>query len=303
MGANDTAAIASTEKFAILMCYGKTPYTPGRYLEDAFRRIGFRVVRLEGTVDFAAIDMSPYLGVLFVESPSRPKVHVKNIHSVSIPKLFWIHHGENRLKANIEMCGWYKPDLLLMAHSLHLGYQFPAPVRFFPFGVDPHIFHSNIAWPNRTIDVSFVGGQSSIYSVREARMQYIESVLRGKRKLSFKEKVYLHELSSLYGRSKIVFNHTADQIKAFNMRIFEGMGCGALVLTDYTPEQELLFQDRTHYVLYRSGKELLEYMEYYLNNPKEAQRIARAGQEYVRQSHTYEHRAKQIVNWMKELRA
>jgi glycosyltransferase involved in cell wall biosynthesis len=258
---------------------------------------------MDGIIDFAAIDMSSFLGVLFVESPSGPKVLVKNINLVSIPKFFWIHHGENRLKANIEMCGWYKPDLLLMAHSLHLAHQFPAPVRFLPFGVDPHIFHSAAPWSNRPIDVAFVGGRSSIYSIREARMQHLEAELKGKRKLSFHKKVFLAELNSLYGKSKIVFNHTADQIKALNMRIFEGLGCGALVLTDYAPEQEMLFQDKTHFVVYHSGEELLEKVQYYLNNPEEAQIIAQTGQHYVRRFHTYEHRAEQIMNWMKKLRA
>ncbi|BFT74322.1 glycosyltransferase [Paenibacillus sp. P36] len=288
---------------ALLMCYGKTPYTPGRYLEDALRRIGVRVVRMEETVDFAAINMSSYLGVLFVESPSRPKVLVKNIHLVTIPKLFWIHHGENRLNANIEMCGWYKPDLLLMAHSLHLAHQFPSPVRFFPFGVDPHIFHSATPLVERPVDISFVGGQSALYRTREARMKYMETELKGKRTVSFNKKVFLHDLSSLYGKSKIVFNHTADSIKAFNMRIFEGMGCGALVFSDYAPEQEMLFQDRTHFVLYQSRNDLMNKIDYYLNNLQEAQLIAGTAQNYVRQFHTYDHRAAQIINWMKKLRA
>lgn len=299
MGTQETGKLQP----AILMCYGKTPYTPGRYLEDAFRRIGVRVVRMEESIDFAALDMNSYLGVLFIESPSRPKVLVKNIHLVTIPKLFWIHHGENRLKANIEMCGWYKPDLLLMAHSLHLAHQFPAPVRFFPFGVDPHIFNSTTAWIERPLDISFVGGSSALYSIREARMTYMAAELKGKRQVSFNKKVFLHDLSTLYGNSKIVFNHTADTIKAFNMRIFEGMGCGALVFTDYAPEQEMLFQDRTHFVLYQSRNDLMNKIDYFLNNPQQAQLIANTAQNYVRQFHTYEHRAAQIINWMKKLKA
>jgi hypothetical protein len=302
MEANETMN-SQYQQVSILMCFGKTPYTPGRYLEDAFRRMGVRIVRMDGIIDFATIDMSSFLGVLFVESPAGPKVLVKNINLVTIPKLFWIHHGENRLKANIEMCGWFKPDLLLMAHSLHLAHQFPAPVRFFPFGVDPHIFRSAIPWMNRSIDVAFVGGRTAIYSIREERMNDIETEMKGKRNLSFNKKVYLDELSSLYGNSKIVFNHTANKIKALNMRIFEGMGCGALVLTDYAPEQEMLFQDGIHLVLYHSREELLDKVEYYLNNTEEAQNIAQAGQEYVQRFHTYEHRAEQIMNWMKKLRA
>lgn len=134
-------------------------------------------------------------------------------------------------------------------------------------------------------------------------MIYMAAELKGKRQVSFNKKVFLRDLSTLYGNSKIVFNHTADTIKAFNMRIFEGMGCGALVFTDYAPEQEMLFQDRTHFVLYQSRNDLMNKIDYFLNNPQQAQLIANTAQNYVRQFHTYEHRAAQIINWIKKLKA
>ncbi|WCF06610.1 glycosyltransferase [Paenibacillus thiaminolyticus] len=42
------------------------------------------------------------------------------------------------------------------------------------------------------------------------------------------------------------------------MRIFEGMGCGALVLTDNTPEQSELFENGVHYLLYDSQEDMLD---------------------------------------------
>lgn len=57
------------------------------------------------------------------------------------------------------------------------------------------------------------------------------------------------------------------------MRIFEGMGCGALVLTDNTPEQSELFENGVHYVLYDSQEDMLGKLWYYLvDHPDEAPR-------------------------------
>ncbi|WP_274653375.1 CgeB family protein [Paenibacillus humicola] len=286
---------------SILMCYGKTPYTPGRFLEDALRRIGLHVDVIEDLANFSYIDTNRYCAVLFVESPSRPKVRVKNIHLVKIPKLFWIHHGENRLAANQEMCSWYKPDLMLMSHSLHLASHFPVPVRFFPFGVDPHIYYSTKPYRDRKVDVAFVGGKSSMYRQREISLRLIETLFGGDKTLSLRSSCFLHQLGQLYGDSKIVFNQTADRIKSFNMRIFEGMGCGALLLTDHTPEQAKLFKDGVHLVVYSSMEDLYEKLDYYLYHPDEAQKIARSGQSYVLASQTYDQRALQLLKWVRKL--
>lgn len=55
----------------ILMCYGKTPCTPGSYLERAFGKLGIGVDVIIDAFDFSALDTQKYAAVLFVESPSR----------------------------------------------------------------------------------------------------------------------------------------------------------------------------------------------------------------------------------------
>jgi len=282
---------------SLLMCYGTTPYTPGKYLERAFRRIGVNVTLVEDTIDFASVDMKQYCAVLFVESPARPPVTVINRDQVNIPVMFWIHHGQNRLDFNLQLCEMYKPDLILMSHSLELAPRFPAPVHFFPFGVDTTIFYSDKPFSQRKHDVTFSGSLSSrYYQNRKESLQLIEETFKDKAALSLRKKLFLQELGQHYGNSKIVFNQTADELKTFNMRIFEGMGCGALLLTDPTPEQDRIFQDGVHYVVYQSKEDMLEKLSYYISHPDQAEKIAKTGQQYVLQFHTYEHRAKEILN-------
>ncbi|CAH8247217.1 glycosyltransferase [Paenibacillus melissococcoides] len=272
-------------------------------MERAFGRIGVEVDVITDAADFSAVDTQKYAAVLFVESPTRPRISIKHRERVQAPVLFWIHHGENRLAANLEMCGMYRPDILLMSHSLHLASRFQVPIRFFPFGVDPHLFHSDIPYAKRSIDVSFVGTRGhELYKNRNESLRFIEANLQGKANLSLRKNIFLEDLSKHYGNSKIVFNQTADTIKSFNMRLFEGMGCGALILTDNTPEQSALFENGVHYVLYDSREDMLEKLRYYLNHPDEAAKIAAEGQRHVVRNHTYEHRASQVLDLIKSLR-
>ncbi|WP_010268037.1 CgeB family protein [Paenibacillus senegalensis] len=284
-------------KNRILMCYGKTKFSPGSYLEDGLNEIGWHVDQLSGEIDFRQLNMSKYTAVLFVESSSRPPVKVKNIEQVKVPKLFWVTHGENRLQTNLMLNRSYKTDIVLMAHSLHLADKFPVPVRFFPFAMTVDIFNYTDPLVQRTTDISFIGNlDTTNYLDRIMAIKAIKTRFHDKCSLSFRSNVYLHELAKVYGRSKIVINVTADWSSSINMRLFEGMGCGALVLSDYVPGMEQLFEDKKHLVLFQNRDELLDHIDYYLNNLDQAQKIANAGYQHLLANHTYRHRARELVN-------
>lgn len=285
------------KKNALIMCYGKHPYTCGRFLEDAFRRLGVEVTLFTGPVDFSKVALKNYQGVLFVESPTRPIDTVKNIHLVRIPKIFWITHGAHRWKKNMELCKIYQPDLLLMAHSLHLGKNLSLPVRFFPFAVDAEIFNSTSPLQEREISIGFAGSRNPrFYLKRNSSLNRLKEAFGKKGKVSFTNHKFLKELAAFYGDCKIVFNQTADVHRSINMRIFEGMGCGALVITDQVPGEEILFKNEKHLVIFRKQKDLLDQAAYYLNHLSQAQAIASEGQKLVLAKHTYERRAKEILH-------
>src|SRR5690606_17178316 len=213
------------------MCYNKTPFTPGRFLEEGLAQAGAAVDRLSGVVDFARLERGRYQAVIFVESPSRPPVRVRNIDLAPRPVFFWVHHGANRFTENLELCRQYQPDRVLLAHSLHLASRFPAPVSFFPFGAASHIFRCSRPLRARPIDIAFAGSLSEgVYSRRRALLEAIRKAFRGRFRLALNGNLYLNDLAALYGRSKIVVNCTADRLRTINMRLFEGIGCGALVV-------------------------------------------------------------------------
>jgi len=284
------------------MCYGKTNYTPGRYLEDGLRAIGVTVELYTKTIDFAKVDLSECAAVLFVESPSKPSITVKNIGIVKIPKLFWIHHGENRLTTNTALAKRYQADIVLMAHSLHLANRFTAPTRLFPFAMAKDIYNVTTALKNRNIDIASVGSKDvGIYHNRRLSISRLKEKFGDQYNLSFDGRVFLAELAKKYGNAKIVFNHSANGIKSLNMRLFEGMGCGALVISDYVPPMEELFTEGKHYIRFKNHEELISKVEYYLTHLDEAQEIATAGYNHLLNNHTYEHRAEQICKIIEEL--
>lgn len=90
--------------------------------------------------------------------------------------------------------------------------------------------------------------------------------------------------------TKIAVNRHIDVAENYanNMRLFEATGCGALLITDYKDNLGDLFKIGEEVVAYRSAEECAMLVQYYSENPSEAQAIARAGQARTLSDHTYE---------------
>lgn len=286
----------------VVMCYNKTAFTPGRFLEDGLKSVGCRVDVYRTDVDLSQIDLSDAIAAIFVDSPPLAPIRIQGADRLTIPKLLWVHHGANRLEKNLRMCRQVQPDLVLMAHSLQLADRFQRPVQFFPFGVASDIFNCSTPLEQRTWDIAFVGSASEkLYNHRRAILRAIRAHFSGRAKITLNAKVYLDKLAALYGNAKIVVNCAADELRTINMRLFEGMGCGALVLTDLVPDQERLFQDGEHYVVYQGVTDLLEKLDHYLAHLDRAQEIAARGHQHVLTHHTYAHRARGLLRIIAEL--
>ena len=80
------------------------------------------------------------------------------------------------------------------------------------------------------------------------------------------------------------------------MRIFDIMGAGGFVLTDYREDMLQFFVPGEDYVYYESREDLLEKLEYYLSHDDERRRIAESGHEKIAQAHTFDHRVREILD-------
>lgn len=101
----------------------------------------------------------------------------------------------------------------------------------------------------------------------------------------------------VYAASKVVVNQTVAG--DLNMRVFEAMACGALLVTEHTGNGLLeLFADRRHLVTYPRGaapSDIAVLVRRYLADEQEREAIAAAGMAQVRAHHLEGHRAGSVL--------
>jgi hypothetical protein len=107
----------------------------------------------------------------------------------------------------------------------------------------------------------------------------------------------VREVADTYRRSKIVVNIGRDDFpQDANLRVFEVLASGALLLTSLPSELEQLgFKEGVHFAGYRSPAEISNLVRKYLEEDSERARIAGSGRELVLAEHTYDQRAGQLL--------
>jgi Glycosyl transferases group 1 len=99
------------------------------------------------------------------------------------------------------------------------------------------------------------------------------------------------EMGKIYASARIVFNSSIRN--DVNMRYFEAMGAGAVLLTDRVVENgvEELFEEGVHFVEYHGSADLLRVARSLIADPARCASIGSAAQRLVLERHTYQHRA------------
>jgi len=138
-------------------------------------------------------------------------------------------------------------------------------------------------------DVGFVG-----HVFPGPRQELLEAVLRDFPR-SFIGQLPHTEMCEVYSRAKIVINSSLSN--DLNMRVFEALSCGALLITSRLTAngQEELFRDRVHLVEYQTQQEALDLIGYYLLHEDERRAIAEAGHQEVIGRHSYRHRMERVL--------
>ena len=105
-------------------------------------------------------------------------------------------------------------------------------------------------------------------------------------------------LNILYNLSKININILRDDVEkdylAINSRFFEILGSGSFLISSEIKGIHELFEINKEIVIARSSGEMLELVEYYLNNGEERLKIANRGYRKAIEYHTIEKRAEVI---------
>jgi spore maturation protein CgeB len=86
-----------------------------------------------------------------------------------------------------------------------------------------------------------------------------------------------------------------------NMRFFEVLASGSVLLTDFVPELEKHFIPNTHLVAYQNISELKERLGELLNDQNKRALISKNGQQLVLEHHQYDSMTKHLLNQFQEI--
>jgi GT2 family glycosyltransferase/glycosyltransferase involved in cell wall biosynthesis/SAM-dependent methyltransferase/Flp pilus assembly protein TadD len=160
-------------------------------------------------------------------------------------------------------------------------------VEWLPLACNPR-FHRHHDLP-KLHDVCFIG------ALAPGERQRLLKLLQGEFERVHVGHAYWEEMARVYSQSRIVFNRSiANDV---NMRVFEAVACGSLLVTNDLADNGLedLLRNGEHLVTYRDDAELLERVRYYLAHEGEREAIARRGMEEAHAGHTYRHRMQRIL--------
>jgi len=160
-------------------------------------------------------------------------------------------------------------------------------VSWLPPAADPEIHRRFNSHP--IYDVCFVG------NLWPGRREFIEALQLSCKNLSwYVGRQHLHNMSAIYGASNIVLNKSLRG--DLNMRVFESMACGRLLVTDRIHNGfDLLFKDGQELITYTDVEEAARLIQYYSAHREERETIASRGFESILRAHTYNHRGMQIL--------
>lgn len=146
---------------------------------------------------------------------------------------------------------------------------------------------------DKDTDIAYVGSESAeMHPQRSALLD----VLRVECPSTRFGRASPAEMGRIYAGAKLVFNRSVKN--DVNMRFFEAMGAGAVLLTDriFDNGVEDLFDEGRHYFNYRDADDLLRLVRELLGDPVRLQLMGEAARSRVMSAHTYQHRADELVS-------
>lgn len=180
--------------------------------------------------------------------------------------------------------------------------QVSVPVESMLQCTDPERFYSPPAKVRHRYkqELLFVGNSRNIYRkiLKDLLPTCYKLAIYGKCWSNFVSEDYIkgkyiknNHLYKYYGSADILLNDHWDDMREkgfISNRVFDGLACGAFILTDDVHD---MGEFERYVQVYKTKKELKDYIDYYLGHPKERKTKAQLGKEHVIQKHTFKQRA------------
>ena len=172
-------------------------------------------------------------------------------------------------------------------------------------------------WVDRDIDICFVGSigvhhLKTLWLLRavakcQAELQIYTSAnplllsLFGLRK-NLRGKAYGREMFEILGRTKICINRHAWFARGYsnNMRIFEAIGMGAVLVTEASPNLSRILES-SEVSTYKSSKDIAGVVDELMEDEVQAEQIALKGRAAFLDRHNSTIRAKQMSDHLKKI--
>lgn len=231
--------------------------------------------------------------VIFQGDHSTPLIHA-GIEEFDVPKVWYsidthLHHAWHTHYATLF-------DKVFVAQKNMLGKiskRQPQARWLPPFSQRTAEF---TPWAQRDRDIAFVGTLDLVRNPE--RVRFFDSL---------REKGILIHLATgaylpVYQSSRIVVNQAVKD--DLNLRVFEAMGCGCLLVTErITHSLHELFDEDRDYLAYAPGNvdDCAEKIVWALEHPAQAEIIARRGYAKVVKEHGETHRAEAVLEAMSAL--
>jgi hypothetical protein len=171
-------------------------------------------------------------------------------------------------------------------------------VHFIPHAIEPLLFLGEES--SRVFDIGWVGQtRGPLYRTRERVLPLLSTSFRMN---DWSRRHEPEEMARVYRQSKIVVNIARDDFpQDANLRVFEAMAAGALLLTSLPTElAQIGFEDGIHFVGFRKEAEILPLVRKYLLDESARRQIAEAARQKVLSEHSYDRRVEVMLELAKQ---
>lgn len=230
---------------------------------------------------------------------SKPDLFPPDLHKIELPKAWYVydthlHFAELSATAylfDLVICS-DEPTRERMSkagHAFTKSLGFAADMEFYHRKHDPD--------RKRLYQVGFAG---SVYGHPQLRgRQEMLERLQKKYQVRIEHRTLMGAaVADFFQDCQVVINHALND--DLNMRVPETLLSGRPLLTPMVTGLELQYQPDEHLKTFTDDN-LETQLDYLLNNPEEAEKMALRGQSWTKEQHTYDHRAKQLITYFEEL--
>lgn len=292
----------------ILIVSSLNSIAPANYLIDAFRNLGLEVIAVSDVANERAhhlanggFDVENYIKnnnlqpdlLLFIEGGEMGILPI-NYQKLHFPKYWWGIDTPHDYSKHLRISRLFDHTFLAQKSFVDdLQRDGIKSVSWLPLAFGDQVPTSG----DRNIDLAYIGSVDwDLYPERREYLSVIENNFNN---------IYVGtcspgEMFSIYRKSKIVFNFSFKN--DVNMRVFEAIGSGALLVTNkiINNGMEDILLHGTEFVEYSNQQDMLEKINYYLSHQDELQTISSAGMRRVTENHSYFNRAQVILELAKK---